>query len=555
MARTSAQPIRWTVRPGSATEAWGESGAQFEHTLREADVVKDGPFRTIYRVHFASNDWHVKHCKVRGLRAWLREWLRPAKAELEFRQIDEAWRRGVPTVDAVAFGVTPAHLPSDSFLVTHTVAGAVPLNRFLEAQLDSCCEPKRRIDFAALLGSFLARIHHAGLKHPDLHPGNILVRYDSGMPKFFLIDLHDVSFGRPLSRRASRRNLTVFNRWFSLRTHRSDRLRFWRAYVVERLRLDKQLVVDYCDCRGLENDTRTSNLRFWRNRLTRSLGVSRHFVRIRGTGATGYMPRALHIEELDKLLTDPDAPFRDPTNRLRKDSPSSTVAEIVLTVNGSEKNLIYKRFRSRSSWQRLASLFRRTKCLKSWLVGNAFLDCLLPTARPLAAFERRRFGLAGDGYLLMEKIEHAIDLRQAIEKFDKSPAARRHEIIKRRLDLVARLIRQLHERGWSHRDLKAANILLAPDPNGIERAWFVDLVGAHRPPWLSKNRRMRNLARLNASFLDPTSLSRSDRLRFLFCYLNSAFVGRAGWKNWWRGIGRRTLEKVAKNRERGRLLT
>jgi hypothetical protein len=102
--------------------------------------------------------------------------------------------------------------------------------------------------------------------------------------------------------------------------------------------------------------------------------------------------------------------------------------------------------------------------------------------------------------------------------------------------------------------LKAPNILLAPDAAGVEHAWFIDLVGATRPIRLSARRRMRDLARLNASFLDVGCLSRADRLRFLLCYLNAGLNGRNNWKRWWRSIGELVERKVAKNHRRGRPL-
>src|SRR5262245_20554993 len=262
--------IRWTARSECLAVE------DISCALHKAEVVKDNPYRTIYRVHAAGYDWHIKHCKVRGVRAWLREWLRPAKAELEFRQLSEAWRRGVPTIEPLAFGKMPAPLPADSYLVTRTVDKAAPLNSFLENL--PAIGRSQRIRMAQLLGTFVAAIHHAGLNHPDLHPGNILVRMIDENPEFSLIDLHNVSFGRPLSRRARLRNLVLFNHWFALRTHRTDRLRFWRNYIVERFRLAQQSVMDWNDCRTLEHRTRSSNLRFWRSRITRCVGASRHFV-------------------------------------------------------------------------------------------------------------------------------------------------------------------------------------------------------------------------------------------------------------------------------------
>jgi hypothetical protein len=269
---------------------------------------------------------------------------------------------------------------------------------------------------------------------------------------------------------------------------------------------------------------------------------------MRGPGVAGFAPTRGTPPEVAALLADPDAPFRDPRARILKNSPSSTVAILEVTVDGSPRNAIYKRFRVQSLSRAAVAIMRRSKCMRSWLLGNAFVDCLLPTARPLAAFERRRFGQAWEGYLLTEMIDGAIDLRQAFEPL----GARRQ--LHSRIDLVARLIRTLHERGWSHRDLKAPNILLAPSGDGIEQAWFIDLVGASRPLWLTRRRQIRDLARLNASFIDRPGLSRTDRLRFLLCYLNSALSGRGDWKVWWTGIARATEGKMEKNRKRGRPL-
>ncbi len=373
----------------------------------------------------------------------------------------------------------------------------------------------------------------------------MLIRCNNASFEFFLIDLHDARLGSPLSRRASIDNLIAFNRWFSLRTNRTDRLRFWRAYAIERMRLAGHMVVDYFDCRSLEERTQKSNLRFWKRRLNHCVGGSRHFVPVRVGHAAGFAPRIEIADELKQLMADPDAPFRDSRTRILKNSPSSTVAEVTFTIAGVRRRVIYKRFRCKSLWRSLRSRLRPSSCRRSWILGHAFLDCLLPTAQPLAVFETRKWGLAGAGYLVTELIENAIDLRQAI----KAPSSR-----VRRIEMVARLVRELHERGWSHRDLKAANILLAPEDAGNERAWFIDLVGARRPLRLTSRRRVRNLARLNASFLESGCLSCSDRLRFLFCYLNAGLHGRREWKKWWIGVSQFVARKVEKNRKRGRPL-
>ena len=65
---------------------------------------------------------------------------------------------------------------------------------------------------------------------------------------------------------------------------------------------------------------------------------------------------------------------------------------------------------------------------------------------------------------------------------------------------------------------------------------------------------MRNLARLNASFVHVPAVTRTDRLRFLRAYLVWGLHGSAGWKDWWNGVARATEAKVAKNRKSGRPL-
>src|SRR5262249_2290598 len=72
--------------------------------------------------------------------------------------------------------------------------------------------------------------------------------------------------------------------------------------------------------------------------------------------------------------------------------------------------------------------------------------------------------------------------------------------------------------------------------------------------WLSRARKLQNLARLNASFVQSGLLTRTDRLRFLRCYLRWGLHGKADWKAWWHGIADATMAKIRRNHERGRPL-
>jgi serine/threonine protein kinase len=145
--------------------------------------------------------------------------------------------------------------------------------------------------------------------------------------------------------------------------------------------------------------------------------------------------------------------------------------------------------------------------------------------------------------LLVEKVPNARHLHEAttIETV----------VLRRRLiELLARWIRLIHERGIAHRDLKAANILIADD----DECQFIDLVGVRTRKRVNRRTRIRDLSRLNASFLSSPHISRTDRLRFLRVYLLWGLRGKAGWEEWWNEIALATREKIERNARRNRPL-
>ncbi|HYT93020.1 MAG TPA: lipopolysaccharide kinase InaA family protein, partial [Gemmataceae bacterium] len=203
----------------------------------------------------------------------------------------------------------------------------------------------------------------------------------------------------------------------------------------------------------------------------------------------------------------------------------------------------------------LVNLLRRHGALRSWVHGHGFRERCLPTARPLAVLSRRRRGLCHEAYLLAEKIENVVDLHAFLADLDSLPPRERRARLRRRIDRVAVLVRELHRRNLSHRDLKAANLLTAAVSNAAdERVWFIDLVGVQLCRRLPESARLQNLTRLHASFHQSRLLTRTDKLRFLRVYLQWGLYGRGNWKGWWRRIERATLAKAARNLRRGRPL-
>jgi serine/threonine protein kinase len=204
------------------------------------------------------------------------------------------------------------------------------------------------------------------------------------------------------------------------------------------------------------------------------------------------------------------------------------------TANGVTP-VVLKRVNVRARIEPLKNLLRSSQVLRSWINGHSLRDRCLPTPRPLAVFHRYRRGLPAEGYLLTELVPDPTSLASGIK-----PVATR----------LARLLRSMHDRGVSHRDLKSANVILAGGAEPI----LIDLVGVRTRVQPSDQQRAKELARLNASFLDNTAITSTDRLRFLHAYLAAGTGSQEGWKSWWKMVSRATAAKVAKNRRNGRTL-
>ncbi len=526
-ADRAADGALWHVLPAAAPLFDTPALAEWVRSGR-AVVVKRNLQRTVYRVTLPGGTAFVKVCRANTPRAWVREILRPPKARLEFENALRLQSLGLGCTSPLAWGERDSRWPGDSVIVTREQADAEPLDAYLTDRLAGTHLGVRR-QLAVELGRFVARLHDAGVRHPDPHPGNFLVEVPpSRVPRFFLLDVHSVRFGPPLPWAESRDNLVLLNRWFQMRATRADRGRFWRAYAAARMTLE--LAATSSQHAGeVEAATFASNLRFWAARTGRYLGNNRQFRKVKRGALRGHAVKELPDAVLDLLTNDPDAVFAQPGVVLLKDSPSSTVAVT--------ERFILKRFRLKKRLASLRNLLRRSPALRSWINGHALLDRGLPTARPLAVLHRRRHGLPAEGYVLFEVVEGAVALPDAVTRFDRRALA----------DRLGRLLRAMHDRQVSHKDLKAPNVLVTPAGDPV----LIDLVGVTAGRPVPELQRIRELTRLAASFVDSPAVSRTDRLRVLRAYLGA---NRGDWKVWWTRIAVGVRAKVRRNANLGRPL-
>jgi tRNA A-37 threonylcarbamoyl transferase component Bud32 len=561
--------VGWWVRAGSPwrDRLLGPGGLRLDEWRAAGCVttVKSGPHRIVYRVALLEGTLYIKHYLVPNRRAKYRQWFRRGKGRNEGKRSRQLADIGVPTIWPIALGEQRRRkFLFENYLVTPEIV-ATPLDEFATRELPNWPEPSRsrvRRKLAIALGVMTARLHDAGFLHVDFHPGNILVRFPiPDEPELVMIDLDALRRRRQVDWKAARQNLALLNHFFWVRSSRTDRRRFLEHYRRHR----GAPVEDVRQAaRQIEGATRAWAERLWRRWGRRCRSSNKYFEAVTGEHAWGVASRDLDPGTFRRMMDDPDGPFRDPAAVVLKDSRTTRVAETTMIVRGRPTPVIYKRFNRKKWLDPILNLFRPARAWRSWQAGQDLVSRGIPTPQNLAYVERRPHGqnrflrfLAHETYLVTVKEEPAVDLATYVNDILPAlPDDIRRARIRRLTAALAELVRSLHERSLSHRDLKAANILIGTDTiDGEDRLSLIDLVGVrlrHPLPW---GRRVQNLARLAISLEAVPGVTRTDTLRFLRLYLPWGLSPLNDWKAFWRSIERAMRAKRSRNVRRGRPLS
>ncbi len=474
----------------------------------------------------------------------------------------ELWKIGVPTIETVALGEErKRRFLFENYLITHAVESAAPLDKLVEESLQDPTDPKwsrLRIALALELGRLTARLHEAGFLHRDFHPGNLLVKIDDqGDPILTLIDLDALRIKKRLRGGDIVENLALLDHYFWVRCTKSDRGRFLRSYIEHRTSISRRQAKPLA--REVEASTRAWAERLWSRWGKRIRGGNKYFCLHKAKNAWGVAATDCDPETISRLLEDPNAPFHDPSAIVLKDSRTTTVVETLMKIGGVHERVVYKRFNVRKWYEPVFNLFRPSRGWRAWQAGQHLATRGLPTPRNLiflASHREKPFPpIPRETYVLTKKLEPSETLAGFLTNGfkslcpDKALAARRRYAI-----ALGRLLRLMHERSISHRDLKGSNILIEGDPlDEIEpRLSLIDLVGVAKQTPLPWKRRYQNLARLNVSVSQVGGLTRTDALRFLREYLPWNVTPRTRWKEVWREIEHMSEEKKEQSIRFGR---
>lgn len=565
-----AGEVRWWVRPEWSDALIGPDGLRLDEWRRggRLAVIKTGPQRVVYRADLPQGSVFVKHYLVPSWREMLRQWFRRGKGRNEGRRALKLAGIGVPTITPIALGEQrKRNFLFENYLITPAIPDTIALDEFVEVHLPKLApgrQAKIRQALAFALGELTAYLHEAGFVHQDFHPGNLLVRLDrDDRPRLAMIDLDALRVRRDLGWKDARANLALLDHYFWTRSGRSDRMRFLKTYLAARSGNPPDLA-GFAE--SIEKATRSWAERLWRRWGRRCCGDNKYFATYRGERTWAVASRDVDPRVVREILADPDAPIAAPDAVILKTSRTTTVAEATIPVEGRPTRVIYKRFNRKKALDPILNLFRPSRAWRAWRNGQ-HLDCRgVPTPKNLVVIGRtstRRWRFlphhfwSHETYLVTVKAEPAITLNDyKDDRLPGLPPEARRDAIRRMTPALARLIRALHDRSLSHRDLKAANILVEGDPEAAAPALsLIDLVGVSLEHPIPRRRRVQNLARLQVSLANAPGRTRTDALRFLRVYMNDFPKDGPGWKPLWRQVERACRSKADQNRRRGRILS
>ncbi len=553
----------WWVRPDWRNVLLGERGLPLEEwkDLGRLTTVKTGPHRAVYRVDLSEGSIYVKHFLVPDLRAMARQWFRRGKGRNEGRRAIMLRAIGVDTIDPIALGEQRKRaFLFENYLITLAIPQTVPLDEFVERILPRMApdrEAKVRQSLAREIAVLTAHLHDAGLVHQDFHPGNLLVRFDAeDRPHLSLIDLDALRSTRRLDWRVAMKNLALLNHYFWLRCSRADRRRFLGAYLQAR-RMDPADARKFAP--GIEASTRRWAERLWTRWGKRCCGTNKYFKTFRRHRGWAITSRHLDRDVAKRILEDPLRPLEGPDVTLLKESRTTTVAEMTMSVRGVPTRVIYKRFKSKKPFEWALNILRPTRAWRAWQAAQHLVSRGIPTPQNLAIIERTApvIPIPLETFLIAVRAADARSLGDYIsdDLGGLDPESQRRTI-RSLTKALALLLRTLHERSISDRDLKAANILIEGDPAAESpRLSLIDLVGVQLRHPIPRHRRLQNLARLQVSLEGVPGRTRTDALRFLRAYLVWGLSPLNDWKELWREVERLCDRKRERNRNRGRLLS
>ncbi|MFP4056896.1 MAG: lipopolysaccharide kinase InaA family protein [Candidatus Brocadiia bacterium] len=399
--RHECQGVRWEIL-GDDAELRASRLLDYIHDLDRlprAQRIKRTMVRSVYRVPLQpGRSLIVKVFRARSPWERFKERFLRSQAGAEWAASLRLRRMGLPASRAIALG-RPAARRSDvqAYLIVDAAPNAVGANAYFRAleQRDPPRAVERQAAFLGELARFVRRLHDRGVRHRDLHAGNILVRGDAGPgeERFLLIDLQRLRVGRPPGHRyrakALARLLSTFARgragW------RPQRAAFVRAYAEAPPALASRRLRPEAVERRMER-LQAARLR---SRARRCLKDSSRFAVEVADGMRLYHRRDYSLAEIRQLVDRPRGS--------RPMDPELPAVRTARLPGRPGTRLEVRDFPPPRGWRRLLGPRAPSRALRQYAAAHRHRLETRAGPRPVAAMEVLRGPARGRSTLVLER--------------------------------------------------------------------------------------------------------------------------------------------------------
>jgi tRNA A-37 threonylcarbamoyl transferase component Bud32/uncharacterized protein YifE (UPF0438 family) len=431
---------------------------------RRGTLLRDRGYRQIWRFEFEGRGYILKFYPHAGSR--LKRWIRGSPARREFVRLIALQKAAVPAPRAVAqlIGYQLNGVKGDA-VVLEAIEPAHRLDEYLHGFQFRGEEIPEHRRLAEKLQSLLAALRRANLGHEDLHLGNLLWRNG----EIFLLDGYAVRLnGFKIE--------DALNLGHSLQgsATRTDFLRAW-----EGLDLDGPIPTYNPVSRGQWNKliqrTRRENDYFgildlspWRGFFFKKSKFPRRW----SEASQWTIARQDWIEAWPKLWRQIEAGELEPLKR----SPSGDVWGATVTLGGKEVDVIVKRPYKRHWYRYINEIGRGTRAWRAWSKAWSLIVRDVPTAWPLIAMEKRRFGYVIDSAIVFQRIKGQLLSSAPLDDMTETD---RQNLFYR----LGRNLRRIDRLGLSHFDAKSSNWIIQNGPKFGPQPILIDVDGIRTRRW------------------------------------------------------------------------
>jgi tRNA A-37 threonylcarbamoyl transferase component Bud32 len=250
------------------------------------------------------------------------------------------------------------------------------------------------------------------------------------------------------------------------------------------------------------------------------------------------------------IAKDPQRFIRFATAMPVKISRETLVLETELPLDGETCPVAVKYYCPPSFAKKVSAMFRRPKAVRSWEKAEFLRTQDIATPGPLLACLLRGWASLGGNFLVTQWVTGGENLHLFGWRLAKRPLDERLRFAAACAESLGRMIGRLHAAGATHRDLKAANLLVVETDSGL-KTWLVDLDGLRIGGTVSFDRQARDIARLAAGMTAHPWVTGSVACRFLRAYAREFPQGTIAWKPLWRAVVAYADQITRRKRKRG----